>query len=138
MNSAFKWEYLSFSPLLFASLIFTALCKASSGSHFAFLHFFFLGDSLDPCLLYNVMNLHPFHKHFLSKFPFKTKLQFERHFLSIYILSSQAPHSFERSQLGIAQILQVNTKQYKIMSLPSSTENNSSLNEHYGFKFLKK
>ena len=24
------------------------------------------------------------------------------------------------------------------MSLPSSTENNSSLNEHYGFKFLKK
>ena len=39
-NSAFKWEYLSFSPLLFASLFFTAICKASSGSHFAFLHFF--------------------------------------------------------------------------------------------------
>ena len=41
-NSAFKWVYLSFSPLLFASL-FTVICKASSDSHFAFLHFFFLG-----------------------------------------------------------------------------------------------
>jgi len=29
-NSAFKWEYLFFSPLLFASLLFTAICKASS------------------------------------------------------------------------------------------------------------
>ena len=35
-NSAFKWEYLSFSPLLFASLLFTAICKASSDSHFSF------------------------------------------------------------------------------------------------------
>ena len=42
-NSAFKWVYLSFSPLLLASLLFTATCKASSDSHFAFLHFFFLG-----------------------------------------------------------------------------------------------
>ena len=42
-NSAFKWVYLSFSPLLFASLLFTAICKASSDNHFAFLHFFFLG-----------------------------------------------------------------------------------------------
>ena len=42
-NSAFKWVYLSFSPLLFTSLLFTAICKASSDSHFAFLHFFFLG-----------------------------------------------------------------------------------------------
>ena len=39
-NSAFRWDYLSFSPLLFASLLFTAICKASSDSHFAFLHFF--------------------------------------------------------------------------------------------------
>ena len=29
-NSAFKWVYLSFFPLLFASLLFTAICKASS------------------------------------------------------------------------------------------------------------
>ena len=42
-NSAFKWVYLSFCPLLFASLLFSAFCKASSDSHFAFLHFFFLG-----------------------------------------------------------------------------------------------
>ena len=41
-NSAFKWVYLSFSPLLFTSLLFTAICKASSHNHFAFLHFFFL------------------------------------------------------------------------------------------------
>ena len=41
-NSAFKWVYLSFSPLLFTSLLFTAICKASSDSHFALLHFFFL------------------------------------------------------------------------------------------------
>jgi len=51
--------YLSFSPLFFVSLLFTAICKASSDSRFAFLHFFFLGDGLAPCLLYNVMNLHP-------------------------------------------------------------------------------
>ena len=39
-NSAFKWVYLSFSLLLFASLLFTAIGKASPDSHFAFLHFF--------------------------------------------------------------------------------------------------
>ena len=37
--------YLSFSPLLFASLLFTAICKASPDSHFAFLHFFSMGMS---------------------------------------------------------------------------------------------
>ena len=42
-NSAFKWIHLSFSPLPLASLLSTAICKASSDSHFAFLHFFFLG-----------------------------------------------------------------------------------------------
>ena len=47
-NSAFKWVDLSFSPLLFASLLFTAIYKASSDSHFAFLHFFFLGMVLLP------------------------------------------------------------------------------------------
>ena len=36
-NSTFKWVYLSFSPLLFTSLFFTAICKASSDRHFAFL-----------------------------------------------------------------------------------------------------
>src|SRR5574337_864157 len=47
-NSAFKWVYLSFIPLLFTSLLFTAICKASSDSHFVFLHFFFLGMVLIP------------------------------------------------------------------------------------------
>ena len=42
-NSAFRWVYHSFSPLLFTFFLFSAICKASSGNHFAFLHFFFLG-----------------------------------------------------------------------------------------------
>ena len=47
-NSAFSYLYLSFSPLLFSSLLFTAICRAPSDSHFAFLHFFFLGMVLIP------------------------------------------------------------------------------------------
>ena len=39
-NSAFKWVYLSFSCLPFASLLFTAICKASWDNYFAFLHSF--------------------------------------------------------------------------------------------------
>ena len=42
-NSAFKWVYLSFSPLPFTSLLFTAICKTSSDNHFAFL--FYLWDN---------------------------------------------------------------------------------------------
>jgi len=38
----------SFSPLLFASLLLTAICKAFSDRHFAFLHFFFLGMVFIP------------------------------------------------------------------------------------------
>ena len=44
-NSAFRWIYLSFSPLPVASLLFSAICKALSDNHFAFLHFFFWGWS---------------------------------------------------------------------------------------------
>ena len=33
-KSAFRWVYLSFSPLLVASLLFMAISKASSDSHF--------------------------------------------------------------------------------------------------------
>ena len=47
-NSVFKWVYLSFSPLLFASRLFSAICKAYSDSHFASFHFFFLGMVLIP------------------------------------------------------------------------------------------
>ena len=42
-NSAFRCLYLSFSLWLFTSLLFTAICKASPDSHFAFLHFFSMG-----------------------------------------------------------------------------------------------
>ena len=57
-NSAFKWEYLSFSPLLFTSLLFTTICKASSDSHFGIFAFLFLGDDLTTYLLYNATNFH--------------------------------------------------------------------------------
>jgi len=43
LNSLFKWVYLSFSPLLLTSCLLSAICKASSYKHFAFLHFFLLG-----------------------------------------------------------------------------------------------
>ena len=44
----FRCLYLSFFPLLFASLLFTAICKVSPDSHFSFLHFFSLGMVLIP------------------------------------------------------------------------------------------
>ena len=60
-NSAFKWVYLSFSPLLFAPLLVSAICKASSDSHFAFLPFFFLGMVLIPasCIISRI-SVHSF------------------------------------------------------------------------------
>ena len=39
-NSAFRWLYLSFSHLLFASLLFTAICKASQTAILLFCNFF--------------------------------------------------------------------------------------------------
>ena len=42
-NSQFRRKYLSFTPLPFASLLFSDICKASSDNHVAFLHFFVLG-----------------------------------------------------------------------------------------------
>ena len=47
-NSAFKWAYLSFSPLPFTSLLFSAICKVYSDTHLAFLYFFSLGMVLIP------------------------------------------------------------------------------------------
>ena len=43
-----KWLYLSFSPLSFLSLLFSAICKASPDSHFGFLHFFSMRMVLIP------------------------------------------------------------------------------------------
>ena len=54
-NSAFKWVYLSFSPLPFTCLLSSVACKTSSDDHFTFLNFFFLGDGFDHHLLYNVL-----------------------------------------------------------------------------------
>ena len=45
-SSAFSWVYLSLSPLLFASLLCSAVGKASSDSHCAFLCFFCFGMAL--------------------------------------------------------------------------------------------
>jgi len=42
-NSAFSWVYLSLSPLPFTSFLSSAIFKASSNNHFAFLHFFSFG-----------------------------------------------------------------------------------------------
>ena len=42
-NSAFSWAHVSLPHLPFASLLFSAICKASSDNHFLFLHFFLLG-----------------------------------------------------------------------------------------------
>ena len=46
-NSALKWVYLAFYPLLFMFLLFTAICKTSSDSRFAFLCFFFCGSNYE-------------------------------------------------------------------------------------------
>ena len=51
-DSALKSVYLSFSPLSFASLLFSVICKVSSDNQFGFFAFLFLGDGLDHCLLY--------------------------------------------------------------------------------------
>ena len=42
-NSVFSWVCISVSPLPFASLLSSAICKASWDGHFAFLHFFLGG-----------------------------------------------------------------------------------------------
>ena len=48
-----------FPFILCLSLLFSAICKASSDNHFAFFVFLFLGDRFDYHLLYNVTNLRP-------------------------------------------------------------------------------
>ena len=52
-KSAFSWMYFSLSPLLFASLPPSAICKAFSDNHFAFLLLFFFWIVLfaAPCTI---------------------------------------------------------------------------------------
>ena len=45
-NSKLSWVDFSLSPLPFAFLLSSAICKASSDNHCAFLHFFFFGTVL--------------------------------------------------------------------------------------------
>ena len=47
-KSAFRRVYLSFYPLPLASLLFSAIYKASSDNHFAFLHFLILLNFIFP------------------------------------------------------------------------------------------
>ena len=53
-NSTFRWLYISFSLFPFISLLFSAICKASSDSSIAFFAFLFLGNDFDHHLLYHV------------------------------------------------------------------------------------
>ena len=57
-NSAFKWVYLSFSPLLWL-VFFSQLYVRPSKTVILLFCISFLGDGLDPCLLYSVMNFRP-------------------------------------------------------------------------------
>ena len=58
LNSAFKWVYFSFSPLLFTSLLFKLFVRPHQTAILPFA-FLFLGYDLDPYLLYSGMNLCP-------------------------------------------------------------------------------
>ena len=57
-NSAFRWVYLSFSPLPLASFLFSAVLRPPQTTILLFFAFLFLENGLDHCLLYNVTNLH--------------------------------------------------------------------------------
>jgi len=46
-NPAFRWVCLSFSPLPFATLLFSVTCKASSDKPFCHFAFLFPGDGFD-------------------------------------------------------------------------------------------
>jgi len=58
-NPAFKWIYLSFSPLPLTSLFFSQLYVRPPQTAILPFAFLFLGDVLDPCLVYGFTNLHP-------------------------------------------------------------------------------
>ena len=56
-NSAFRWVYISFSPLSFTSLL--GYLQGLLRQLFCLFAFLFLGDGFDPRILYSVMNLCP-------------------------------------------------------------------------------
>ena len=57
-NSAFKWVYLSFSPLPFVFSLLSYL-QGLLGQPFCLFAFLFLGNGLDHCFQYNVTNFCP-------------------------------------------------------------------------------
>jgi len=60
-GTLYSFGYMfSLSPLPLAFLLFSAICKASSGNHFYLLAFLFLEYGLGHHLLYNVTNFHPY------------------------------------------------------------------------------
>ena len=68
-NSAFKRVYLSFL-LCFLLLFFSQLFVRPPQTAILFFAFLFLGDGLNPCLLYNVTNLRPeFIRHSIRSSP---------------------------------------------------------------------
>ena len=59
-NSAFSWVYVSLYPLNVASLLFSAICKASSDNHFSYLHLYFSSGwfwSLPPVQGYELLSI---------------------------------------------------------------------------------
>ena len=92
-NSAFRWVYLSFSPLPFTSFLSSAICQASSDSHFSFLPFFFLGRVLIPASC--TMSWTSIHS---SLFLFSSVAQSRRLFATPGTIARQAPLS-----MGILQ-----------------------------------
>ena len=57
-NSVFKWVYLFFFSFAFHFSSFHSYLKALHRQPFFPFPFLFLGDGLDPCLPYNITNLH--------------------------------------------------------------------------------
>ena len=59
-NSAFTWVYLSLSLSPFASLLSSAISKASRDSHFCLLAFLFLSDIFGHLVIYSALSLCPY------------------------------------------------------------------------------
>ena len=57
-NSAFRWICLSFSPLPFPFLLFSAVLRPSQTIILPLGHFFFLGIDFGQPLLYNITSVH--------------------------------------------------------------------------------
>ena len=111
-------QMLSFSPLRFASLLFTAICKASSDSHFAFLHLFSTGMVLsDKCYYFHPVCGLCFY--FLSLVAQKSFILIQSHLFlpfSLVLLVSYLRHS--RLTQGHEVTSLFLSKSSKVLALP--------------------